>query len=201
MDFSRGLLQEAQKLIEKNKLEDAVSLFQADLTSLPTVHKIFKGGRSPKFGICMNVLLSPDVAIQRSILQTLHQSLAPKGHLLLLVPAFESSFLSNWVQLVGPLSHRKTKCDEYRKQQMHTKKEDLLRGVIELGGAKKESVRTQHYLRETIAYLCREAGFTVVSVEKVEYTWDNALETGGQMPKTMKNIESGPWDWLCVLKK
>ena len=68
---------------------------------------------------------------------------------------------------------------------------ELLQGLVRI-----ERVPTKHFLREEGCVLLESEGFRIVSVDKVEYSWETEFE---KPPRWMK--KPGPWDWLFVVRR
>jgi len=62
-------------------------------------------------------------------------------------------------------------------------------GIVEI-----EGVPTKHYLREELIAQFEQMGLDILSIEKVEYSWETEFDGP---PRWM--AEPYPWDWLVVL--
>jgi hypothetical protein len=67
----------------------------------------------------------------------------------------------------------------------------LVEGIVKIS-----DTPTKHYLKEEIVLFFRDAGFTVLEVEKVEYSWAEDFE---EAPDWMQDPH--PWDWMVVARK
>lgn len=66
------------------------------------------------------------------------------------------------------------------------------------GQLPREGVLTQYWLREHITRVVEAGGFTVESVQKLEYSWTH--EVGESVPPAAATAAQ-PWDWLAVVKR
>lgn len=184
IDFAAGLLEKAQ---QRYADLDNVEFLQADLArgrkKLPRAH----------VGLCTNVLIHPDSTIRRAILRRVQRQLFRGGRLVALVPSTESVLyagmqLAAWCQRDGV-----RESEAVRKGLRATARSapDLLRGVLLAGGE-----RTKCYLREEAEVVFRDAGFGLLSSDKLEFPWTEEFETP---PHWMG--PPYPWDWLFVLEK
>jgi SAM-dependent methyltransferase len=182
IDFAGSLLDQAR---ERSRRLPNVSIHRANLAS----------GRaniempSAKVGVCANVLISDNTRMRRGILRTIHRYLAPGGRLLLLIPSLESVLFAN--QRLVEWNRRLGWSEAESLAAGMSPSRDLMRGLVRI-----ERVPTKHYLREEAILLLGEAGFTVSSCDKVEYSWDTEFENP---PRWMK--APGPWDWLLVARR
>ncbi len=149
--------------------------------------------KKPAFAICMNVLIMPGYRTRRRILEHIHQKLVKGGHLLLMLPSLESALLSNvqlieWNMLHG-MSYGQSLAEGL--QPTAEGGGSVVEGILEV-----DSVPTKHFIREEAIVTLRNIGFSVLSVEKVEYDWNTEFDNP---PPWMQDPH--PWDWLFVLKK
>eukprot|EP00392_Amoebophrya_sp_AT5.2_P016566 g16839.t1 len=219
LDFSPGLLQYARltgaKLKNVSVIENALSLTETEAVAreIGKALKLPAGGgkNSIDFGVCANVLLTPDRGVQMGILKTLHYCMKPKGVLYLLVPALESHLFGVWAVRHGPGKSSDALNAEMSAYHQKVSKQDLIDGVVKRGD---QGVRTQHYTKEQIVEMCRFVGFRLeAAVEKAEFTWDTEVDfecmLGGRggaekikkMEKKFANMHSGVFDWIVVLRK
>jgi SAM-dependent methyltransferase len=177
LDISQGLLDQARALGYPN-----VSLQQKDL-AVPNL-------RLPKaeFAFCCNVAILSDVEMNHRLIKNVQKSLKPKGNAVFVIPSMESVLLSGW-RLI----------DWYKKEGVHpkdidadeissfkSKKHEILQGLINING-----VLTKHYSEPEIEIVFAKAGFTITSIEKIEYDWNSEFS---KPPTWMK--APFPWDWL-----
>lgn len=184
LDHSGALLERARAT---HRELDNIAYRKADLS------KPLKEWDRADLGVCMNVLIAPDHKLRTAMVRTIHRALHPGGHLLTLIPSLESSLytdtrLIDWNMRRG-LSHdralREGLCDE----------PGVLghpaAGVVDTGGEP-----TKHYLAEEAFVMMQDAGFEVLSIEKVEYDWSNEFD---HPPRWLR--EPYPWHWLLVCRK
>lgn len=238
MDFSKGLLNFAkQKTTHLNNVGilPALSLTNTKMVKNLLGDQIRESKLASKnhdglvdFGVCTNVLLSPDPAVQTAILKTLSACVKPGGHLLLLVPSAESHLWTVWSALKGPGSSEPdifmdfyaAYCNPDLKKNgknngpngagAPVSRMDTALNIVPRGD---EGVRTQHFLREQIIEMCNTAGFKTLDVEKSMYAWNTEIDFealdegrvgkgyGKKVEKRFENLNSGPWDWVLTLEK
>lgn len=143
------------------------------------------------FGVCQNVLISPERGKPSAILQNVSRHIVKGGHLMVLIPSTESALycsqqLVEWNRRDGKRGRALT-----RDVEVPTTAIDLIEGVFERAG-----VPTKHYLREEADQFLKTGGFETVSIDKVEYDWDSEF---ADPPKWMG--DPYPWDWLMVARK
>ena len=144
--------------------------------------------RKSHFAVCANVLIADDRKARTGILKNINRHLVTGGHLLLLVPSTESALyadqrLVEWYRREGATE------SEARAERIRVGP-TLLDGIIKIQG-----VPTKHYLREEAAVTLANAGFEMVSADKVEYGWHTEFDSP---PRWMR--EPYPWDWLIVAR-
>ncbi|HWB18688.1 MAG TPA: class I SAM-dependent methyltransferase [Phycisphaerales bacterium] len=181
LDHSAPLIEKA-KVIHQNLKN--VEFRQADLT------RTLRSWSPCDVGVCMNVLIMPDLQIRNAILRTIHRALKAGGTLLAVVPSLESSLytdvrLIEWNMRDG-MSHDAA-VDAGLEDEPGIVGPPAA-GVVETGGE-----LTKHYLREEISLLMESAGFEVQAVEKVEYDWSTEFE---HPPRWLDGPY--PWDWLVT---
>jgi len=160
---------------------------KADLT------RPLRDWKRPHFGICMNVLIAPDHDLRSAMIRTMHQALAPGGHLLVVVPALESALytdvrLVEWSMRDG-MTHRRALRDGLRGEPGVIG--PLAAGLIDRGG-----VPTKHYLCEEAVLMFRDSGFDVEFVDKVEFDWSAEFSAP---PRWLR--DPYPWHWLLVCRR
>ena len=181
LDLSGELLEQARN---NCKNLSNISFSKTDLSEnklkLPTVD----------FGLCVNVLIMPSRKVRVAVFNTITKHLKAGAHLVLVVPSLESVLLSDYRLLQWNLkqgfSYEQAASDLDSDSNV-----SLRQGLVEIDG-----VPTKHYLKEELMVFLKDKPFEVVSIEKVEYSWDTEFDSP---PKWMK--EPYPWDWLLVLKK
>lgn len=145
------------------------------------------------FGICINVLLLPDVNQNRKIIRNINKALKRGGHAVFVVPAFESILHTGW-NLIEWNNKEGVKANDISPSELSAfkaSKPALLQGIIDIMG-----VPTKHYLQTELQVLFREAGFDIIKIDKIEYNWESEFNNP---PGWMQ--EPFPWDWLLTCKK
>lgn len=146
--------------------------------------------RKAHFGVCQNVLISPERGKARAILHNVARHMVRGGHLMILVPSTESALYCSqrhveWNRREGKKGRALTRDVEVPSTAIN-----LIEGVFE-----RDGVPTKHYLREEAASFVEAEGFELQSIDKVEYDWDSEF---AQPPEWMRDPH--PWDWMMVAK-
>jgi len=184
-DYSAALLERAR--FDNSHLEN-LSIDKVDLTHGAV--------RLPKvdFTLCVNVLLTPDLAERLSILKNIARQLSRGGHLVLVVPSLESALYANarlvqW-NLRSGVSESEAETEGFRGAEPSGA--DVARGGILYAG----DLKMKHFIREELITIADGLRLDTVSVEKLEYRWDTEFK---EPPIWM--AEPFPWDWLAVFRK
>lgn len=172
VDISDKLLAIAKQSPFKN-----ITLKQHDLT------KPLKA--SADFGFCCNVVMLPEVDLNRAMLKNIHRSINPGGHAAIVMPSLESFFYSGW-RLIEWCKKQNEEVDASDLSGFKGSKTDLIQGIVRI-----DNVKTKHYLETELVVLFTEAGFKNIIIHKVEYDWTSEFSSP---PRWMK--EPYPWDWL-----
>ncbi len=181
VDISQGLLDQAAALGYVN-----VKLQQKDLT-LPSL-------RLPKsdFVFCCNVAILSDVEMNNRLIKNARKVLKPEGAAVFVIPSIESMLFSSW-RLIDWYKREGVKPNEIDDDEIsgfRPKKHEILQGLINING-----VLTKHYTAPEIDIVFSRAGFTVTSIERIEYDWNSEFSSP---PSWMK--DPYPWDWLVECK-
>lgn len=146
-----------------------------------------------EFAFCCNVIMLPEVKKNVVMFRNIHKSLKKGGSALIVVPSLESVLHASW-QLIRmyekegvDLKHIPAHEFDYFKAD----KPDLMQGIIHIN-----DVPTKHYTHCELQVLMREAGFSVMAIEKIEYDWNTEFD---KPVKWMK--DPYPWDWLIECRK
>lgn len=176
VDISRELLNIAQARSYSN-----VTFRQLDLT---TSFKLDPAD----FAFCCNVIMLPDLAKNRIMLKNIRKSVKPGGSAVLVLPSLDSFFYSafrmiEWYQREGvtPSDIIDEEFDGFKGS-----KRDLIQGLVSIDG-----VKTKHYSLPELELILPEAGFTINSIERLEYEWNTEFS---KPPAWMKGPY--PWDWV-----
>ena len=222
VDISPALVRTATARAAEEGLANTVALV-SDLSKgvslRPAVKRACKAGQlgtdaKVGFGVCANVLLSPDADTRHAILRTVAATLEVGGRCLFVVPSLESRL---WMEQIYRLWDEKEAAAEgltgegglftasnpqKKKQKKSTTAsnrprmglDDVLNGVMPAG-----ETPTQHYLKEQLIAELGQAGLTVRTVDKVEY---NMRTEFAEPPEWMGEARIGrPWDWMAVAEK
>jgi SAM-dependent methyltransferase len=172
VDISDSLLDIARKKRFKN-----VTFKQHDLT------KSLKA--SANFGFCCNVVMLPEVDLNKVMLKNIRQSIKEGGNVAIVMPSLESFFYSGW-RLIDWCKKQNEEIEPSDLAGFKGSKTDLIQGI-----ARIDNVKTKHFLETELILLFTEAGFKNIAISKVEYDWTSEFSSP---PKWMK--EPYPWDWI-----
>jgi hypothetical protein len=100
---------------------------------------------------------------------------------------FSSWRLIDWYKREGV---KPNEIDDDEISGFRPKKHEILQGLINING-----VLTKHYTAPEIDIVFSRAGFTVTSIERIEYDWNSEFSSP---PSWMK--DPYPWDWLVECK-
>ena len=164
-----------------------ITFIRADLTR--------PGLRLPQanFAFCCNVIMLPEIKKNEAMIRNIHKALKVSGAAVVVVPSFESILYSSW-QLMEWYRKEGVKPGEIADSELSYykgSKRDILQGIMQIS-----AVPTKHYLQPEIEVLFRNAGLSVLAIDKVEYDWSTEFNAP---PKWMR--EPYPWDWLVECKK
>jgi len=144
-------------------------------------------------GLVVNVLIMPQRATRRAILENVRLNLKPDGHLLLVVPSLET-VLYTCTRLVQWYVRDGMQYKKAVQQVAHDARRELA-SVVE-GIVINDGTPTKHYLREEAEVMLASCGFKVLAAEKVEYPWEEDITDPPQWL-----AEPYPWDWLYVAQR
>ena len=146
------------------------------------------------FALCVNAAITPALGLRNRLLDAACRHLRQGGHLVLVVPALESVFLTDfrlieWNLRDGQSAARAagTGFRAYRP----ARKPRIHEGVVKIDG-----VDTKHFLREEVLALLAARDLRTLEIEKLEYPWSTEFT---QPPRWMQSPY--PWDWLFVAQK
>ena len=184
VDFSAASLEIAEK---NNHHRDNVRILQQDLVET-----------NPPFccadvGLLMQVLIMPDPKKREGILKTVSRNLRSGAHLVAVVPSLEVALLT--YQRIGQWYRRDGSSFAEASRQMRSSAEQDIVSLVE-GVVKISDTPTKHFLREEVVMTFGDAGFEVLQLEKIEYSWEEDFE---EPPSWMQ--DPYPWDWLVVARK
>ena len=154
------------------------------------------GARLPPadFALCVNAAITPAPGPRNRLLDLACRHLRPGGHLVLVVPALESIFLTDfrlieWNLRDGQPPARAAGAGfrAYRPVRRPRAHE----GIVKIDG-----VDTKHFLREEVLARLAARRLRTLEVEKLEYPWSTEFT---QPPRWMR--APYPWDWLFVAQK
>jgi len=183
IDISGPLLKQARDRCKKLK---NITYLRRDL-SKPSV-KLEK----VDFALNVNVAILSAQKKRQMIFKTICKHLRRKGHLLLIVPSLESALYADFRLVQWGLKDGLTLADATSYLDGIDKTSLPLRqGIVKIDG-----VATKHYLKEELIAIFRDMPLDVLSIEKVEYSWNTEFH---KPPRWLKGPY--PWDWVVVLRK
>jgi 2-polyprenyl-3-methyl-5-hydroxy-6-metoxy-1,4-benzoquinol methylase len=139
--------------------------------------------------ICINAILTGSLNDRIMFFKSLGHSLKKGGQLVLVIPSLESYMLTRII------AHR-WKIDKGILDKRVTGKKAVQKwNNILQGNADIDDVPTKHYLEEELALLLGLEGFSMKSIQKIEYDWDTEFT---RPPRWLK--QPLPWDWLVLAK-
>ena len=154
------------------------------------------GLRLPRadFALCVNAAIAPSIAHRNRLLDVTCRHLRPGAHLVLAVPALESSFLADfrlieW-NLRDGMEPGRAVGSGFRAYRP-TGNPRAHEGVVRI-----DKVETKHYLKEELLILLENRGLRTLEIEKIEYPWTTEFTSP---PRWMQ--APFPWDWLFVAQK
>jgi SAM-dependent methyltransferase len=181
VDISAELLHIARQTPYKNIVFKKADLTQAKL-NLPQAD----------FAFCCNVAMLPDGDKNFALIKNIRKSLNANGTAVFVLPSLDSALYASW-RLIEWYKKEKTPADKIPAEELNAfkaKKTDIIDGIVYI-----DKVPTRHYSASQIEVIFREAGFTVTTIEKMEYDWNTEFSE----PPSWMN-EPYPWDWLVECK-
>lgn len=161
-----------------------------------TVDLAAPGVRLPKadLALCVNSAIAPSIAQRDRLLDVTCRHLRSGAHLVLVVPALESTFLTDFRLIEWNLRDGMRPAQAVRagfRVHRPTHKPRIHEGVVRI-----DKVETKHFLKEELMILLRNRGLRTLEIEKIEYPWSSEFTSP---PRWMQ--APFPWDWLFVARK
>ena len=161
-----------------------------------TVDLAAPGVRLPPadFALCVNAAIAPSLAHRNRLLDATCRHVRRGGHLVLVVPALESSFLTDFRLIEWNLRDGMKPSRAVRggfRAHRPTGNPRAHEGVVRI-----DQVDTKHFLKEELTVLLENRGLRTLEVEKIEYPWTSEF---ARPPRWMQ--APFPWDWLFVAQK
>jgi ubiquinone/menaquinone biosynthesis C-methylase UbiE len=181
IDISSKNLQIAEKKYSALK---NISYERVDMSAKTLTSKTFDAA------ICINAILTSDLKKRNLFFKHMASFLQPKGDLVLVVPSLESKLFSHIIA-------NKYNVDDAKDDKAPTGKRaiDQIR-FIKDGVTDIDDVPTKHFLKEELELLLDLEGFTIQTIQKIEYEWSTEFH---KAPNWLKNPK--PWDWMVHAKK
>src|SRR5687768_11720324 len=139
--------------------------------------------------VCINAILTSSEKKRINFFKSLSRCLVTGGELVLVVPSLESSMYTSIIRKRWKVDKESRGSNSPRTAIKKLK--NLKQGNVEIDG-----VPTKHYLESELELLLYLEGFTIDTIEKVEYSWKTEFI---KPPKWLKHPY--PWDWMCVARK
>lgn len=184
-DISERCLEQAQ--------ENCPELANIEYIRADLAKKKFK---MPKvdFILCVNSVIMPSISQRERYFRSISGNLVQGGHLVLVVPSFESAIYSKirllqWNQRRG-LNYG-TSVMAVWNSNSRQKASHLQQGIVNI-----DHVPTKHYLKEELFTVLQEYGLDVLEILKIEYKWETEFN---DPPHWLK--EPFPWDWMVTARK
>jgi SAM-dependent methyltransferase len=174
---------------------------QADHKALANISYIRKDLASPHtrlpgidFALSVNAFLDPSVTRRNNMFDNVCSHINCGGYFLLVVPSFESKFLTDQMHIEWNLRNgykgqaAVSSGSDKRNQIAH---QGLQQGIVLIDG-----VSTKHYLKEELVLILGKRGLKIKKISKIEYPWSIEFSSP---PDWMK--DPFPWDWLVLAEK
>lgn len=140
--------------------------------------------------ICINAILTSSLKKRDLFIKHMAGFIHKGGHLVLVVPSLESKLLSHII------AHKWNIDDAKNDIAPNGKKAISQIRLIKDGVTDIDDVPTKHFLKEELALLLTQAGFSIQKIEKIKYEWSTEFH---KPPVWLKNPK--PWDWMVKAKK
>ena len=199
--FLPALSTRFNKVVAVDVSSKCIARAQAAHPNLPNVSyltmDLFKPkARLPKVDVAFscNSILTASLKHRNHMLDVVCKHLRPGGHLILVVPSLESTFLKNARLIEWNLKDGTAPGSAARtgfKKNRHDLERRIHEGIVQIDG-----VETKHYLGEELTILMKDRNMMPIDIQKIEYSWKTEFATP---PRWMK--DPFPWDWLCIAEK
>lgn len=145
------------------------------------------------FAFCCNVLLLPDLEKNRAMIRNTYKALKKNSSAIFVMPSLDSILFYAWRLIEWNKSEGVNAADipDSEFSYFSGSKRDLFQGLIRIDG-----VTTKHYSHPEIEVIFKEAGFTIETIDKIEYEWTTEF---AEPPGWLK--DPYPWDWLVEVRK
>ena len=139
--------------------------------------------------LCVNAVIIDSYSKREIFFKSLFSSLQNEGHLILVVPSFESVLYREFI------------FDKCRRRDIVISKSNETMDKkaykhFKLGTVNIDKIPTKHFLREELIMTLHSAGFKVDKIDKIEYSWETEIHDA---PKWLKTPY--PWDWIVIAQK
>lgn len=161
-----------------------VKYVRADMSKGKTTFRGFD------MAVCINAILTDSLKKRQSFFENINRCLKKKGHLVLAVPSLESWLLTRIIQHQWQID-RALFAGKISDREGHQRYKQMMQGNVEI-----DNVATKHYLQDELQLLLDKAGFTILEIKKVYYSWATEFVN----PPAWLD-EPRPFDWMVVAKK
>jgi SAM-dependent methyltransferase len=141
-------------------------------------------------GICINAILTPSAKDRAQFFKSLKSCIKKGGHIIITIPSLESWLLTNIVQKQWKIDARLFPAEKNGREALRKWNN------ISEGNADIDKVPHKHFLKEELALILKEAGFSAERFEKIEYSWKTEFH---RPSKKLKGVN--PWDWMVIAKR
>ena len=146
--------------------------------------------RACELGICINAILTPLAKDRKTFFKNLSRCISRKGKLIVTVPSMESFLLSRRLQQEYNIDRSVFPKLSDAKKGLRLWN-NLLQGVLDI-----DEVPHKHFLAEELQLLFSRGGFTILQLEKIEYSWKTEFN---KPPRWLG--KPYPWDWMIVVER
>jgi 2-polyprenyl-3-methyl-5-hydroxy-6-metoxy-1,4-benzoquinol methylase len=140
--------------------------------------------------LCVNAVIISSAAKRSVFFKKLFDCIKKGGHLVMVVPSFESSVYSDFI--LNRINLNKGIIQKPKKG----KEDSLVLEHLRQGVVRIDNQPTKHYIREELITIIQALGFRIEKIDKVEYGWKTEVV---DPPASLKGPY--PWDWMLVAKK
>lgn len=185
-DISKHCVSASKKVVVENHYNN-IEVTAKDLAvknlQLPACH----------FAVCVNVVMLPALHKNRAILQNIYNTLVKGGHLLLVVPSYESGIFATqrMIEWYGKDGVKPEEISTSDFKHIPVKKSEVVQGLIRI-----DNEPTKHYLQVELELLLADIGFEITAFEKLQYPWTTEFTE----PPLWMQVPY-PWDWMVECRK
>jgi SAM-dependent methyltransferase len=182
-DFSSVMVKKAKEL---NKDLKNVNIVKEDLRKISYKNKF-------DVIIIVNSILMPSLKDRKKCLNNLYNALKDDGHIIMILPSFESVLYHGMLLYDYNLSDNKNEYLALKKAKeiFEFKKYDFF-----LGHYNDEGSVQKFYYKHELRYFLKKSGFSIINIKKVLYDWGEDISDYEDFPE-----EDRLWDWFVRARK